>query len=600
MQAENRTYAWAGAFVDELARAGLRHVCICPGSRSTPAAVSFARHPLIKKWLHLDERSASFFAMGIAQALEEPVAVVCTSGTAAANFLPSVIEARYGVTPLILITTDRPPELWDWGAPQAMDQTGLFGAHAKWSVTMPPPEATPELFRYVRALAGRVHATALATPAGPVHVNMSFREPLSPVEAPEELQRAGADLEALYGREMGQPYTHISAGVLAPDPAVIQRLSRELRATERGVIVCGPQRLGLPTHAVASLASRLGYPVLADPLSQARTGLLPNEALLKQGAQETVIDTYDLFLRDPELAESLAPEVVVRFGAWPTSKWLTTYLEQNRRSRHILVASDGWSDPSHLNSELVRADSGLFCQALADGAATSRSTKWLKRWTTARDRAREAAHAQLGEMEELFEGKLFSELAELLPEGSALFAGNSMPVRDMDTFLAGTRKEIRCLANRGVNGIDGVVSTALGHSGAWEGRTVLVIGDISFYHDMNGLLAARRYGMDATIIVVNNDGGGIFSFLPQANYPEFFEEYLGTPHGLEFGPVAELYGLSHTKVGTWDEFRSAVSASLATPGTAIVEVPGDRKRNFELHRQVSDAVLTSLQRQATS
>ncbi len=605
MAFENRNYAFAGALVEELARSGLRHVCVCPGSRSTPVAISFARERRIRKWHHLDERSASFFALGMAQALEEPVAVVCTSGTAGANFYPAVIEARYAAVPLILITADRPPELWEWGAPQTMDQTQLFGPHAKWSVAMPPPEATPELLRYVRMLGSRLYATSLASPAGPVHVNMPFREPLAPEEVPDDLRLATAEAapESWQGRSDDRPFTQVSPGALSPQPADVDRLAAELRGVERGVVVCGPQRSPAFPPLVAAVASQLGYPVLADPLSQVRAG--PHR-------RDVVVDSYDLFLRHRQLAEALEPQVVLRFGAVPTSKPLTTYLEQHRRARHVLVASEGWSDPSHLSAEVVHADPVLFCEALSqalrrglDGGGSPKATGtpqeglgkpsgWLERWLGVGRLAREATDTQLHEMEELFEGKLFAELAPLLPNGAALFAGNSMPVRDMDTFLPSIGTSVRCASNRGVNGIDGVVSSALGFGGAWTGRLVLVLGDLSFCHDMNGLLAARRYGLDATIIVVNNDGGGIFSFLPQAAYPDVFEEYFGTPHGLEFGPAAQLYGLSYTKVTSWQEFRSAVSASLSAGGTAIVEVPGDRRRNVELHKQVSRAVLTRI------
>ena len=542
---ENRNYAFAGALVEELARSGLRHACICPGSRSTPVAISFARQSQIKKWLHLDERSASFFALGMAQALEMPVAVVCTSGTAAANFFPAVIEARYAAVPLIVITTDRPPELWEWGAPQTMDQTRLFGLHAKWSVAMPPPEATPELLRYVRMLASRVVATSLASPAGPVHVNIPFREPLTPEEVPDDLQLAAAQQapELWQGRRDHQPFTQVMPGALSLDDDTVERLAAQLQREERGIIVCGPQRSASFPALATAVASRLGFPLLSDPLSQVRAG---------HHDREPVVDNYDLFLRDPRLADTLSPEVVVRFGAAPTSKPLTTYLERHRQARHLLVAADGWSDPSHLSTDMVQADPGLFCEALLKelrrglvstslkpamgtpsavgrGPGEPSSTAWLQRWLTVCSLAREATDTQLQEMEELFEGKVFSELAALLPDGAAIFAGNSMPVRDMDTFFPCIGKSVRCLSNRGVNGIDGVVSSALGFSSEWPGRLVLVLGDLSFYHDMNGLLAARRYGLNATIIVVNNDGGGIFSFLPQAAYPEVFEEYFGTP-----------------------------------------------------------------------
>lgn len=588
MAYENRNYAFAETFVEELARTGLRHVCICPGSRSTPAAIAFARHAGIKKWHHLDERSASFFALGIAKAQGEPVAVLSTSGTAGANFHPAVIEARYGGVPLIAITADRPPELWEWGTPQTMDQTNLYGNHVKWSVTMPPPEATPELVRYVRALAARVYATAAETPAGPIHVNMPFRDPLPPQEVPADQQLLMED--ASLGVDSNTPYTRVSSGTVAPDSAAMQRIAGELSGAERGVIVCGPQLPASLASSIVALAERLGYPVLADPLSQVRTG---------QHGLSHVIDTYDLFLRDPSLTEAVAPEVVLRFGAWPTNRPLMSFLESHRSARHVQIGINGWSDPAHLNTDIVRADPALACEALLAGLpSTERDSQWLQRWQALRDATRTAIQAHLPGVGELFEGKLFAELAALLPEGAALFAGNSMPVRDMDTYFPAIPNAVRFESNRGVNGIDGVVSTALGFGATWPGRLVLVIGDISFYHDMNGLLAAQRYGIDATVIVINNDGGAIFSFLPQHNYPEHFEELFGTPHGLTFKPAADLYGLSYAKASSWDEFKAAVTASFSVEGTSIIEVQGDRERNLALHGEVSEAVLATVRKQA--
>jgi 2-succinyl-5-enolpyruvyl-6-hydroxy-3-cyclohexene-1-carboxylate synthase len=594
MSFENRNYAFAGAFVDELVRAGLRYVCICPGSRSSPIAIAFARNKRVQIWSHLDERSAAFFALGMAQALDQPVAMLCSSGTAAANFYPAVIEAHYSATPLVVITADRPPELWEWGAPQTMDQTRMYGPHAKWSVAAPTPEVTPALLRYVRFLAARVYSTAIETPAGPVHVNMPFRDPLAQEQVPDDLRLLETTHapEAWVGRDQGEPYARVSAERAVPDMNTVRQLAGELSHTKRGIIVCGWQRSPEFPRLVTALAKRLGYPVLADPLSQVRAG---------QHDLTAVIDNYDLFIREPELADSLAPTVVVRFGAVPTSKPLTQFLEQNRNARQVLVSHGAWSDPSHLSTDVIRSEASALCQALTDELTPAeRPNAWLDRWLVARDLADLAVDGQLQAMDEMFEGKVFTELAKLLPQDAWLMAGNSMPVRDMDSFLPRTAKRIRCLANRGVNGIDGVVSTALGHAATGQSRLALVIGDVSFYHDLNGLLAAQRYGMDATIVVINNDGGGIFSFLPQAEHPEYFEELLGTPHGLQFEPVAKLYGLTYAKVSSWNEFRSAVSNSLRTPGTAIVEVPGDRARNVQLHRQVTDAVLSSARRAAVA
>ena len=585
---ENRNYAFAGAFVDELARSGLHHVCICPGSRSSPLAISFARHPEIKKWVHLDERSAAFFALGIAKALGEPVAVVCTSGTAAANLHPAVIEAHYSFIPLILLTSDRPPELVEWGANQTIQQSRIFGVHAKWAVDVAPPEATSSLLRYVRVLACRVLATAGGRPAGPVHVNFPFRDPLAPEDVPQDfpLTSEQKDREAWQGRSDGSPFLRASEGTVSPDPAVIRSLASELGRVERGILVCGPQSCRSFADAVASLARSLGYPLLADPLSQARCG--PHDASL-------VIDNYDLFLRDEELAARLAPQVVLRFGATPTSKPLNRYLERHKNVRHLLVGDLGWHDASHLASGVIRSDATSFCRELTSAVELGpRTSTWLEEWCALHLRTRQAIETTLGEMEELFEGKVFREVAALLPEGATLFAGNSMPVRDMDAFLPVASNRVRCMGNRGASGIDGVVSTAMGASAVLEGPVVLVLGDLSLYHDMNGLFAAKRHNLHATIIVINNDGGGVFSFLPQARYPEFFEEYLGTPHGLEFRSAAEMYGLDYAKVDSWGELREAASRSISSSGTAIIEVPGDRARNVELHHRVWSAVSEAL------
>ncbi|MBI3954109.1 MAG: 2-succinyl-5-enolpyruvyl-6-hydroxy-3-cyclohexene-1-carboxylic-acid synthase [Chloroflexi bacterium] len=588
MDFENRGYAFSRAFVDELARSGLRHAVICPGSRSSPLAISFGTNPAVKTWLHLDERSAAFFALGMARALGQPVAVVCTSGTAAANFYPAVVEARYAGVPLLLLTADRPPELWEWGAAQTIDQTRLYGAHVKWSVQLATPEATADLLRYVRALACRSYAVAAAAPSGPVHVNLAFRDPLVPARVPADIpaQPYDPDRDAWDGRAGGRPYISTATGRIAPGPAAIGRLVEDLRALERGLIICGPQYDAALPAQVARLAACLGYPVLADPLSQLRAG--PHD-------KSAVVVAYDTFLKDPDLPARLAPQIVLRLGDAPTSKPLSQFLDQHHSARQVVIRAEGWSDPGHTAWDFIHADPGLVCQGLAADLGAARSpSSWLSEWLRLDSICRAALQSRLHRLDELFEGKVFSELADLLPAGSGLFAGSSMPVRDLDAYFPLTDKPVRCLGNRGVNGIDGVVSTALGHAAVAPERLVLVLGDISLYHDLNGLLAAKLHRLNATIVVVNNDGGGIFSFLPQAAYPDVFERFFGTPHGLRFGPAADLYGLAYTHVDSWPAFRSAVASSIATPGTALIEVPGDRARNVALHRELTAAALDAV------
>ena len=564
--------AVVGAFVAELAAAGTRHVCACPGSRSTPLAIELARQPRIKLWMHLDERSAAYFGLGLARALDEPVALLATSGTAAANFFPAIVEASLSRVPLVVLTGDRPHELRDNGAPQTIDQLHLYGQHAKWFCDLPEPDGSVEHIRLAHTLAARAVATACAEPAGPVHVNWPFRDPLIPARP-------------------RQPHTarpvRVANPQLAPSTDLVDEIADTLARTERGLIVAGPH----PTdpavaEAVVHLAKQLGYPVLADALSGLRRG---------QHDLALVVDTYDAFLRDPASTASLQPELVLRFGAQPTSKPLQQFVDARPSMRSIVVDPGGWREPSNLASDVLHVDPRLLLEALSASVPNRGTSDWAAAWLRLNAASRRAIDGHLCDQHELFDGKVFTNLARLLPPSAMLYAGNSMPVRDLDTFLPKTNQPLRCLASRGANGIDGVVSCALGASAAGLGPVVLAIGDISFYHDMNGLLATRQHDLDLLVVLLNNDGGGIFSFLPQAERGlEEFELLFGTPHGLDFRPFVEGYGGRFTRVQTWSEFDFAVADGLRRGGLQVVEVPTERAHNVEQHRAVWRAVAEAL------
>ncbi len=590
-----------GAFVDELVRSGVRHFCVCPGSRSTPLALTIARHPTAKLWMHLDERSAAFFGLGLAKTLREPVVLVCTSGTAAANFMPAVVEAFCARIPLVVLTADRPHELRDVGAPQTINQINLFGAHVKWFVDLAEPDAAPEMLRYTRTVAGRAVALSRRSPAGPVQINCPYREPLLPNPA--------AALTAPAARAEDRPYVTVSAGLRAPDAALVAALAADLSAAPRGLIICGPQDDPELSDVLTRLAGALGYPILADPLSGLRNG---------DHDRALVLDCYDAFLRDGAFVERFALDVVLRFGAMPVSKPLLLYLQHHQSCRLIVVDGDGgWNEPTLLASDMIYADARSLCEAILRqgvealaGFSTSepakastpiwqhKSSAWARAWQSADRIARAAIAARFEALDELFEGRVFAELAALLPDGALLYAGNSMPIRDLDTFFPGGDHAIRLLANRGANGIDGVVSSALGAAAAGLGPTVLVIGDLSFYHDSNGLLAAMQHHLNLTIILLNNDGGGIFSFLPQAGDPEHFETLFGTPHGLDFRPLAQMYGARYERVLGWPAFRTAVQRGIEAGGLHIVEVPTERARNVTLHREIWQSVSKALAKQS--
>ncbi|HZK78841.1 MAG TPA: 2-succinyl-5-enolpyruvyl-6-hydroxy-3-cyclohexene-1-carboxylic-acid synthase, partial [Gemmatimonadaceae bacterium] len=422
MTPDQAAFAYIGGFVDELARAGLRHVCVSPGSRSTPLALTIANHPKLRTWTHIDERSGAFFALGLARALGEPVALLCTSGTAAANFFPAVVEARASGIPLIVMTADRPPELRDVGAAQTIDQNRLYGAHAKWFVEVALPEATPSLLRYARTLAVRAFDQAASTPAGPVHLNFPFREPLVPTAIEQPAGLSAHDADAWNGRADGAPWVRVATGTLRVGKATVQDLATKLRAAERPLIVCGPQSdAGLATP-LAKLAAALGSPLLADPLSQLRWGSHDRSSL---------IDGYDAALRHERTVTSLEPDIVLRIGGVPTSKALNEYLQRHSSVPHIVVDAARWPDPMLLANEMVHADPRHLCEQLAGiiglGAAKARTSDWLARWRQVDSTTRAALDSYSSSLDEPFEGRSLADVVACLPDNARLFVSSSMP-----------------------------------------------------------------------------------------------------------------------------------------------------------------------------
>src|SRR6266446_720422 len=609
----NPTYVYVGAFVDELQRAGVRNVVICPGSRSTPLAIAFAAQPGMRIWMQVDERSAAYFGLGMAKRLCQPVALLGTSGTAAANFMPAVVEAKLTHVPLLVLTADRPHELRDNGAPQSIDQNRLYGTYVKWFVEVALPEATNVALRYIRTIAVRAAASVQANPAGPVHLNFPFREPLTPEPIPGQSLPpvAQRDLVAWQGRPDNAPFVEVREAPLdVPAATTMGYLMDMVRGARRGLIIVGPNDDLALVEPIVRLARRLGYPILADPLAQLRCG---------DHEQVMVLSSYDAFLRIDSFIESAQPELILRFGAMPTSKPLLLYLKRYASCPLVIIdGHGGWEEPTQFASELFHANPAALCQALLDQSEEiqpSVSQAWLTMWQDADKLTQQTLQHAVQDFNELFEGRVFTELAGLLPDGTTLYTGNSMPVRDLDTFFWCSEHRIRIMGNRGASGIDGVVSSALGASaGAGPNEpTVLVLGDLSFFHDLNGLLAARLYQLDLIIVLINNDGGGIFSFLPQAAYPEHFEQLYGTPTGLDFRLAVQMYGGQFQRVPpfttaetkssrasgvavvdnkgeSWEQFRKAVSQGLNTGGLHVIEVPTERTSNVKMHRQLWEVI----------
>ncbi|UAL51457.1 2-succinyl-5-enolpyruvyl-6-hydroxy-3-cyclohexene-1-carboxylic-acid synthase [Metabacillus dongyingensis] len=575
MSANKSLTLYAASFVDELSKAGVRDAVISPGSRSTPMAMLMAEHPDLNIHVLIDERSAGFFALGMAKMQQRPVALLCTSGTAAANYYPAVVEAFYSRVPLLVLTADRPHELRDVGAPQAIDQMHLFGRYAKWFADMAVPEHTAELLQYGRTMAARAAGKAISSPSGPVHLNFPFREPLVPDLESEDLWTS------LNSRPK---QVQVTAGSSVIDLSEVQRLAGLLSEEKKGLIICGELRDPDFAEAAVKLSSVLKYPILADPLSNLRTG---------SHDQTSVIECYDAFMKDEYITEQLKPEVIIRFGAMPVSKPLFLFLKRTADIRQIVVdGQGGWREPTLMAAEMIECKESWLCRELIKQVKIQEDTDWLQSWKKVNLVSRELLGSAEDKGGDLFEGNVFRELQHALPQKCHVIAGNSMPIRDLDNYFLNTEKNIAVYANRGANGIDGIVSTALGMStgAGTDHPTFLVIGDLSFYHDMNGLLAAKMHKLNLTIILVNNDGGGIFSFLPQSKEEKHFETLFGTPTGLDFKHAADLYDASYSLPATWEEFRSAVSDAVIKKGLNIIEVRTNRQTRVSIHRELMNRV----------
>jgi 2-succinyl-5-enolpyruvyl-6-hydroxy-3-cyclohexene-1-carboxylate synthase len=589
---------FALTLVDELARGGLRDACLAPGSRSTPLALALAEHPRVRLHVHLDERAAAFFALGAAKRSGRPVAVLCTSGTAAANFHPAVLEAHHGRAPLLVLTADRPPELRDTGANQTVDQLKLYGAAVRWFCEVGLPAGGPGAGAYWRSLGSRALAAAAGPPAGPVHLNVAFAEPLVPREP-------GA---AAPGRPGGAPWTASPALPRPPAEAEVAELAARVRAAPRGLLVAGWGAPPAPA-AVDAFAAAAGWPVLADPLSGARRG--PH-----------AVSTYDALLRVPGFAAAHRPDLVLRVRAAPTSKALAGWLDAT--VPQVLVDPDGaWPDPGRAAALRLAVDPSALLAAVAAALGGSGGLKseaptraagghlepsgsppvgkgsggdpaWLGAWSSAERRAREALDRLVDGWDEPFEGRVARDLVAALPDGATLVVGSSMPVRDVDAF-ARPRDGLAFVANRGASGIDGFVATALGVAAVAGGPVAALCGDLTFLHDAGSVLGAGRRPEAVVFVVCDNDGGGIFSFLPQAGLPPGrFEELFGTPHGLDLAGLAAVAGLDHQQVTRAGELVPALDKALAAGRSSVLLVPGERSRNAARHRQALDAVAAAL------
>ena len=578
MDRTNANTALASAFVEELARGGLRQAVISPGSRSTPLAVALWRQPEIEVSVIVDERSAAFFALGAAQATRAPVAMLCTSGTAVANYHPAICEADESALPLIALSADRPPELRGIGAGQTIDQVKLFGSAVRWFCEVGTHDADDDGLLHYRSIACRALAAARGEPRpGPVHLNLPWREPLAPI--PVEGAVTAVDPLALEGRDE-RPLTAVTPIDMEPTQFLLDEVAAHIRESDFGVIVAGRQLDPELREPLAHLARTAGFPILAEPTSQLRCG--PHD-------RSHVVSAYDHLLRDESFCEAMAPDLILRFGEMPASKPLRSWLAGSGAAEIVVDPSCGWNEPGRRAAALLRADPTEVASGWAARLGEDRPAP--ARWLEAEKVAREALEVELAGIAEPTEPGLHLALGNAHRDGDLVYTASSMPIRDQEAFLAPSETDALFLCNRGANGIDGLISSGIGAAHASGRPTTVVTGDLGLLHDVGGLAALRDTSTPVRIVVIDNDGGGIFGFLPQAEAlpGEEFEALLGTPRGVDAAKAAALFGLPHRRLESLSDLPEALAA-----GTGLIEVKTDRSANIELHRHLSAAVAAAV------
>jgi 2-succinyl-5-enolpyruvyl-6-hydroxy-3-cyclohexene-1-carboxylate synthase len=572
VRASNPSHALGLVMADELARCGVSDVCIAPGSRSAALAMAFANEPRMRVHVRIDERSAGFVALGLGKATGRPSVVISTSGTAAANFHPAVLEASHARVPLIVLTADRPPELRATGANQTIDQTKLFGDAVRWFFDVGVPEDRPGAAAYWRSVTSQAYAAALGSPIGPVHLNLPFREPLVP--------DGDGFVNPLDGRPDSRPWSvSIRSARSAPDD-IVEELAEQLGGTERGLIVAGDTYVGEP-EPILALARATAWPLLAESTS----------GLRRPGP---VISTYDALLRDRVWAEGHRPDVVIHIGRAATSKPMSGWLAAG--AKQILIDPDGARlDPARSLAVIIEADPAALATQLIKTLPERPGAAWFDSWMRAEAAARGAMDEVMDSQEGVTEPGLARDLVDAMPPGSTLVVGSSMPVRDVDWFMR-PHDDLRVLGNRGASGIDGFVSTAMGVALASNPPVAALTGDLSILHDSNGLAVDRPDRPNLVFVIANNDGGGIFSFLPQARWRDTFERVFGTPHGSNFAKLAELHHCAYAPITDTGDLRTALADALAAGGVHLLEARTDRTSNVAVHREIWDAVHRALDR----
>jgi 2-succinyl-5-enolpyruvyl-6-hydroxy-3-cyclohexene-1-carboxylate synthase len=569
----NRNILWTETFVKELVSCGVKYACISPGSRNTPITYAIANNQQIKSFVHIDERSCSFFALGLAKSSDSPVILVSTSGTATAEFYPAIIEAYQQRVPLIVCTADRPPELLDCGENQTINQNNLYRNHIRWFVDVGVPEISKKRIFHIKNIARKSYYESLIRSKGPVHLNFPFRKPFEPETYTDEV-----DNEIIEIAE--KPYSEKNSISSREERNILSELTtlwnekwfveifNHISNFEKGIIVVGPENYNSLFHKKCKLlAEKLGYPIFADGASQLRFG---------KNNKENVLSNFEAVLKIKSFVQKHNPDIIIQFGRTPTSNALNSFLEKCDSLRYIINEYGDWFDPSNKATAAIACKPYIFCEKLLELLDTdknsNRESEWLNEFLASEKFSTMIKEEIISNSQFPSEPRIIKELLDIMPENSNLMISNSMPIRDFDYFAYKTDKDIKIFNNRGASGIDGINSTAFGIAAESKKTTVLLTGDLAFYHDMNGLLAANKYSIPLIIILINNNGGGIFEVLPISKYKNIFDEFFITPHNLNFELFVNGYKGFYKQVESWDDLKNNFNKSIADNSFSVLEI----------------------------
>ncbi len=604
----NTNTVWASILVESLQRLGLTTAVVCPGSRSTPLAIAFAQHDQIDAIPILDERSAAFFALGIAKATGRPVVLVCTSGTAGANFYPAVIEAKESRVPLIVLTADRPPEMRDCHSGQTIDQLKLYGNYPNWQTELAVPSLEIAMLNYLRQTVVHAWERVLFPTPGAVHLNIPFSDPLAPLEQCDTRNlKASLQLDRFFAI-----FNYIVPSRAFLQSSVFLSCLEEWQTCQQGIIIAGsaqPPRTGdpsdhptLPTkdspgrpspqnntahdrpsekycQAIAYLSQTLNFPVLAEGLSPVRNYAKLNPHL---------VSTYDLILRNRELAEHLRPKIVIQIGELPISKELRTWLDETQPQRWIIDPSHHNFDPLHGQTIHLRITVEHLVDTLNKPSFSEEGlgevpSAYLNQWLQSEAKVRSTIDQKMSDISHILESKTAWLISQILPKNTPLFIANSMPVRDVEFFWKPNNLGIQPYFNRGANGIDGTLSTAFGMAHRNQ-SSVMLTGDLALLHDTNGFLIRNKFVGHLTIILINNNGGGIFEMLAISKFEPPFEEFFATPQDINFSNLCETYGVEHQIIESWQQLEELLNP-LPTQGIRVLELPTNRKNDAKWRQE---------------